>query len=70
MQKYYKCTPAHIIKFLDWTSETLRTHKHTHKHSPPDVAALGEGGRLDDLRGHPGIGASRAHLGGLVPLPG
>lgn len=41
---------------------------HTLKHSPPDVAALGEGGRLDDLRRHPGVGASGAHLGGLVPL--
>lgn len=43
---------------------------YTHEHSPPDVAALGEGGGLDDLRGHPGVGAGRAHLGGLVPLPG
>lgn len=38
--------------------------------SPPDVAALREGGGLDDLWGHPGVGAGGAHLGGLVPLPG
>ena len=36
---------------------------------PPDVAALGEGGGADDLRGHPGVGPGRAHLGGAVPLP-
>lgn len=41
----------------------------THEPSPPDVAALGEGGGLDDLGGHPGVGAGSAHLGGLVPLP-
>lgn len=40
------------------------------QYSPPDVAALGEGGRLDDLGCHPGVGAGGAHLGGLVPLPG
>ena len=39
-------------------------------HSPPNVAALGEGGGLDDLGGHPGVGAGGAHLGGLVPLSG
>ena len=36
---------------------------------PPDVAAPGEQGEFDDLGGHPGVGARRAHLGGLVPLP-
>lgn len=41
----------------------------THKPSPPDITALGEGGGLDDLGGHPGVGASGAHLGCLVPLP-
>lgn len=54
----------HKIKVLDLASASA----HTLKHSPPDVAALGEGGGLDDLRGHPGVGAGRAHLGGLVPL--
>lgn len=53
----------HRIKALDLASKCIHTH-----HSPPDVAALGEGGGLDDLRGHPGVGARRAHLGGLVPL--
>jgi len=37
---------------------------------PPHVTALGEEGQFDDLRRHPGVGARRAHLGGLVPLPG
>lgn len=37
---------------------------------PPHVAALGEEGELDDLRGHPGVGPRCAHLGGLVPLTG
>lgn len=45
----------------------------THKEAravPPHVAALGEEGVLDDLRGHPGIGPCSTHLGGLVPLSG
>lgn len=54
---------AHKIKVLDLASTT-------HKLSPPHVAALGEGGGLNDLWSHPGVGASRAHLGGLVPLSG
>lgn len=37
---------------------------------PPHVAAFGEEGEFDDLGRHPGIGARRAHLGGLVPLSG
>lgn len=37
---------------------------------PPHVAAFGEERRLDDLGRHPGVGARRRHLGGLVPLPG
>lgn len=39
------------------------------RRSPPDVAPLRKQGGLDDLRGHPGIGAGRAHLRGPVPLP-
>lgn len=35
---------------------------------PPNVATLGERGRADDFRGHPGVGAGGAHLGGAVPL--
>lgn len=38
--------------------------------APPDIAALREGGSLDDLGGHPGIGAGCAHLRGFVPLAG
>lgn len=38
--------------------------------SPPHVTALGEGGGLDDFRGHPSVGSCGAHLGGLVPLSG
>lgn len=37
--------------------------------APPDVASFGEERGLDDLRSHPGVGASSRHLGGLVPLP-
>lgn len=37
---------------------------------PPDVATLGERGRPDDFRRHPGVGAGSAHLGGAVPLAG
>lgn len=36
--------------------------------APPDVASFGEERRLDDLGGHPGVGASSGHLSGLVPL--
>lgn len=36
--------------------------------SPPDVAALGEGGGFDDLWCHPGVSARGAHLSRLVPL--
>lgn len=42
----------------------------TSEPSPPHVAPLGEGGGLDDFRGHPGVGSRCAHLGGLVPLSG
>lgn len=42
----------------------------TREHSPPDVAALGEGRGLDDFGGHPGVGPRCAHLGGLVPFSG
>ena len=50
-------------------------HPHSHRntqrqHSPPHVAALGKRGGLDDFGGHPSVGASSAHLGGLVPLSG
>lgn len=38
--------------------------------SPPDIAALRESGGLDNLRGHPGIGARSTHLCGFVPLSG
>lgn len=38
--------------------------------SPPDIAALREGGGLDNLRSHPGIGARSTHLRGFVPLAG
>lgn len=37
---------------------------------PPHITALGEERRLDDLRGHPGVGACCRHFGGFVPLPG
>lgn len=37
---------------------------------PPHVATLGERGRADNLRSHPGVGPGGAHLGGVVPLPG
>lgn len=37
---------------------------------PPDVAALGEGGGLDNLGSHPSVGARSTHLGGFVPLSG
>lgn len=38
--------------------------------APPHVAAFREQRQLDDLGGHPGVRPRRAHLGGLVPLPG
>lgn len=55
-----------------YISERLveRLQSSTPAHSPPDVAAFGERGRLDDFRGHPGVSASSAHLRGLVPLSG
>lgn len=38
--------------------------------TPPDVTAFGEERRLDDLGGHPGVGACSWHFSGFVPLPG
>ncbi len=38
------------------------------QHDPvaPDVAGLGEGGGLDDLRGHPSVGTGGGHAGGAA----
>lgn len=52
-----------------WPDTTVLC-RFTSEHSPPHVAALGEGRGLDDFRGHPGVGSRCAHLGGLVPLSG
>lgn len=56
---------------LGHVSETpsISSTRCRHVASPPYVAPLGEQGGLDDLGRHPGVGASRAHLGRLVPLP-
>ena len=38
--------------------------------SPPNVTSLGEGRGLDDLRGHPRVGAGRGHPRGVGALAG
>ena len=38
-------------------------------HAPPDVAGLGEGGGLDDLGRHPGVGPGGRHPRRVVGLP-
>lgn len=38
--------------------------------APPHVAAFGEEGQFNDLGRHPSVRPRRAHLGGLMPLPG
>ena len=46
-----------------------RTLRAASMHPPPDVAGLGEGGGLDDLRRHPGVGPGSRHPRRVVGLP-
>lgn len=59
-----------VARNAEYWPDTTVLFRFTSEHSPPHVAALGEGRGLDDFGGHPGVGSRCAHLGGLVPLSG
>lgn len=67
---YLSGPPALVLAVASALGCLALTLSSTHQASPPDITALGEGGGLDHLRSHPGIGACGTHLCGLVPLTG